>query len=273
MLTTVSPIQDIVPKITTKEGIRGVGINVKSFDPTNTSKYYRYEYEETYKIIAPKWNAQKAVLIPSFPEDYFEMVNRTTEAKTCYSTEKSNSILLHNTNDLSEDRVDYQVRFISDKNYIISHRYSIIVDQYVQNLAAFTFYKTLKDISGSGSILSQNQPGFFFGNIKCEDNPTEKVIGFFDVSSKSTQRIYFNYADLFPNEPLPPYYIPCPETSFKYCFNSGDPECNGYQVNSNILSNTALVYLLNTPNVVMVDTPCGDCTSFSSNVKPSFWID
>jgi len=76
------------------------------------------------------------------------------------------------------------------------NRYSIFVKQYVQNFAAHTFYQTLKDISGSESILSQTQPGFFAGNIKSDDNPNEKVIGFFDVSSVSNKRIFFNFSDL-----------------------------------------------------------------------------
>ena len=33
----------------------GIFIYVDSFDPSGESKYYRYEYEETYKIIAPYW--------------------------------------------------------------------------------------------------------------------------------------------------------------------------------------------------------------------------
>jgi hypothetical protein len=56
----------------------------------------------------------------------------------------------------------------------------------------------LKELSGSDGILSQNQPGFFFGNIKSVENPNEKVIGYFEVSSVSSQRIFFNYEDVFP---------------------------------------------------------------------------
>lgn len=62
-LTTVSQITEIVPTAVTKdkEGL-GVQINVNSYDPTRTSKYYRYEYEETYKIVAPKWSSERAIV-------------------------------------------------------------------------------------------------------------------------------------------------------------------------------------------------------------------
>jgi hypothetical protein len=72
--------------------------------------------------------------------------------------ENSNEIIQTSTVGLSEDRVNFPVR-ISNKNPIIMHRYSILVRQYVQTLAAHTFYKTLKQLSGM-AVSCRNQPGF-----------------------------------------------------------------------------------------------------------------
>ncbi|MCD0468245.1 DUF4249 domain-containing protein [Flavobacterium sp. JAS] len=286
-LTTETKIDNITATVENVQGQRGVQINVNSYDPTNTSKYYRYEYAETYKIIAPQWYFLEAnvIAIPGNPGDpkndipaipaHAEIVvtPRVKEAKTCFSTKKSEDIILNNTNSSIEDRVHFPVRFISDQNYIISHRYSIFVKQYVQNLAAHTYYKTLRDLSTSGNILSPKQPGFFYGNIKSVENPTEKIIGFFEVSAVSSERIYFNYSDLFPKEPLPPYYeTDCEPEMFENC--DGPPPCKG----------VALLSLLGTRSRVMsswnylstfflVKAPCGDCTSFSSNIVPPFWVD
>src|SRR5690606_8200550 len=57
-LTTSSPITNVTatPEIVGNE--KGVQIRVSSFDPTGTSKYYRYSFDETYKIVAPKWSPQ-----------------------------------------------------------------------------------------------------------------------------------------------------------------------------------------------------------------------
>ena len=187
-------------------------------------------------------------------------------------------IILTSTNALSEDRVNFPVRFISNQNYIIMHRYSILVRQYIQNLEAYTFYKTLKDLSGTENILSQNQPGFFNGNLKSLDNPNEKVIGFFEVSSVSSKRIFFNYEDLFPNEPKPPYIDECEIRNWVLCFDSTNPDCKGFQLLSSIETNQLLYFdhYLYTNGIYkvykMVPPPCGDCTSFSSNLIPSFWI-
>ena len=277
-LTPVNEMQSVLPIVETINKKRGVAIVVSSFDPNNTSKYYRYEYEETYKIIAPNWDDEKTILAPYEPGDLHQgilIIPRVGETQTCYSTKISDEIILTTTNGLSEDRIDYVLRFLDSDNPIISHRYSILVRQYIQNLASFTYYKTLKELSSSESILSPNQPGFFYGNLKSVENPNEKIIGFFEVSSISSKRIFFNYVDLFPGEPLPPYFTDCKVREFKNCFLQSDPECRGAVLNS-IIGSNSLVYVdsdFSQTYFFMVSPPCGDCTKISSNIKPSFWID
>ncbi|MCV9926684.1 DUF4249 domain-containing protein [Flavobacterium sp. LS1R49] len=87
---------------------------------------------------------------------------------------------------LKEDCVTLPIRFISDKDYITTNRYSILVKQYVENLEAYTFHKTIKEIASSSSILSPKQPGLVNGNLKCISNADEKVIVFFDVAATSS---------------------------------------------------------------------------------------
>jgi len=282
ILTSANPIQNIEVNDINIGGERGAEIKVKAFDPTKSSKYYRYEFEETYKIIAPKWTNKTATVDPTTKQIIF--TPRTYEARTCYTTKKSNELLLHTTSNLSEDRVDFMVRFIPVTNPIIMHRYSILVNQYVQNLEAYTYYNTLKTISSSSSILSQNQPGFFSGNITCNSNPNEKVIGFFDVSTVSSQRIFFNFEDIFPNTLQPDYFFDCFDNCleadqlmcpgvYNYCFIiSPTSTCSGPLVEGilNAIPQTYLYYSGPNP-VYVVPQPCGDCTTFSSNVVPPFW--
>ena len=282
-LTKVNPIQSVEVTDETINGVRGAEIKVNAFDPTNSSKYYRYEFEETYKIIAPKTSQYIGTVAPS-PGNQLILTQRSSEEiRTCYSTEKSNEILLQTTSNSSEDRINYTVRFIPVTNPIIMHRYSILVKQYIQNLAAFTYYSTLKKLSGNQSILSQNQPGFFSGNIKCDSNINEKVIGFFDVSSISSERIFFNFVDIFPNTILPDYFFDCYETcleqdpfkcpgSYDFCFIYPNTPCQGNLVR-NILNATpqSALYFSGPNPINLVPPPCGDCTTFSSNVVPPFW--
>lgn len=281
-------IDKLESKVVTKNGELGVEITVNSSDPTNNSRYYRYEYEETYKVVAPKWYYQKAVPVffapGSVPKGKLVFEDRTEEARICFLDQKSTDLILTNTNQLSEDKVvDFPVRFISVKDPVIRSRYSILVKQYVQTLAAHTFYETLKEISSNGSILSQTQPGFFYGNIKPVDNPGEKVIGFFDVSSCSEKRLFFSFTDLFPRQAPPAYQYDCPAPipdleadsyMFTYCFNINNPDCQGNTILELLNSGQKVYFPTESPNVyILYPIECGDCTSFSSNIKPSFWID
>lgn len=287
-LTTPTPIENIQATPVTRNNVLGVEITVNSTDPTNSSKYYRYEYEETSKIIAPKWYSVEAVanIFPkgSNPKGEIVFKERTKEAKICFSSQKSNTILLTSTNNLSSDKViNFPLRFISSTDNYIRNRYSILVKQYVQNLASYTFYETLKSISSSGSLLSQTQPGFFSGNIKSVDNPGEKVIGFFDVSSYSEKRLFFNYTDIFPKEKIPEYQYYCPEESqitevlmeqyfYNYCF-ADNSVCRGNDILDLIQSGRKTYYPNKSPSFLLYPIQCGDCSTFSSNIKPSFWID
>ena len=274
-LTTINPMQEVTAAVEAKDNVNGVSIRIKSFDAAHASTYYRYEYEETYKIVTPKWRPIKAELSPT---GSLIFLTNSPDTKVCYGSKKSTDILLVNTNDLSEDRVDFLARFISDQDYIMTTRYSILVRQYIESLAAFNYYTTLKKLSGPESILSPTQPGLLLGNIQSTNNLNNKIVGYFDVTSVSTERIYFNYADLFPGKGAPPYVTDCLE----YCY--GDPEAGTSpepctHVKSPV-EDLALGYVTYFTGIdgagsfsYWVNAPCGDCTTFASNIKPTFWTD
>lgn len=276
-LNESKPIESITTTIETKNGDRGVQLRVNSFDANGNSKYYRFDYEETYKIIAPYWSENVATVIlddsPGMSTgDEIVISPRTYEARTCYSSVKSTELIGTSTIGLSEDRIqEFPIRFIKVTDPIIKHRYSINVKQYVQSLAAYTFYKTLAELSAAGeNIFSQNQPGFFYGNIKSVAAPAEKVIGFFEVSGMSEKRIFFNFEDVFPNDNPPPYFYPCEIYQYNSTvFGPGDNQ--GANLRSALFSGTGIFYSSNFPIYSLVKPECGDCTTFSSNVIPPFW--
>ena len=178
----------------------------------------------------------------------------------------------------------FPVRFIPKNNSIIAYRYSILVKQYVQNIEAYTYYKTLKDFSGSDNVLSPNQPGFIIGNIKNINNSNEKVIGFFEVTSVSSARLFFNYTDFFTDDPSPNYPKDCEvqefDTSIPFfpCSGGGLDELGyctkgSFGLRQVLLNKVSLFYKQELPFYYMVIPQCGECNRIWSNVVPSFWTD
>jgi len=256
----------------------GMTIYVDSFDPSGKSKYYRYEYTEVYKHVPPYAFNREVIVLSENPAEWrIESVNN----RVCYRTIESNSIIQTSTNNLSEDRVTkLPLLFIKDTDYKTGYRYSILVKQYVQTLKAYTYYKTLGKFSNTESVFSQVQTGFLPGNVFSENNREEKVIGFFEVTSVSSERIYFNFRDIFPrNKPLPRYFMTCtlvaPDLYTQTlggfagsplidALNSGDWV---YYADNTIDSG------VNGGPLILVETACGDCRALGSNIKPDYWID
>lgn len=269
-LTAVNPIQSLTTKVETKDKATGIAITVNSFDPTAKSKYYRYEYEETYKVETPKWSPVKA----TFNENGgIVLIPNSTDTRVCYGNKRNIELLLTDTNNLIEDRVNFMVRFIDKQDYITTSRYSILVKQYVLSLPSYNYNTTLKKMAGSGNILAPNQPGLLLGNLKSTRNPNDKIVGYFDVASVSSERIYFNHKDLFPNELPPPYIVDCQQFCYGQSENDVPEPCTHSAPFSTDLSQGLITFVSLSAYYYWVYAPCGDCTKIASNIRPTFWVD
>ncbi len=255
----------------------GVQVLVDTEDETGNAKYFRYEYEETYKITAPYPSPFDSEIINYNPSNgTYEVVLTPREPEEiCYSTEISTGISQTTTTELNENRVfRFPVRYLSKLDPKLQTRYSILVKQYVQSVEAYTFYKIVKELGSVESLLSQGQPGYVAGNMVSEVNPDEKVLGFFEASSMTSKRIYFNYQDFGLEKP--PYFIECEPLLLDYNDNTIlDNDADEREV-----IYTQLTYfdyqVLNLSQLTLyliVQPECSVCTSFSSNVRPDFWED
>ncbi len=279
VLPAKSSIDRVYPKrMIGDTGADGIGLLIDSFDLSGESVYYRFEYEETYRINPPFW-------VPKDIEGSYdaegmlslELVERPVGKRVCYNTNISNNIQQVNTSTLDEDRISALVlNFIPLDDIRIEDRYSILVRQYVQSREAFGFYELLKRFSESESLFSQVQPGFITGNIVSDTDDSEKVLGFFDVSSIAETRIFFNRADVV--EETSRYYERCITVI---------PEPRPLQTIQSFKED--LLSLLDTGTVVYLagegpDAPfgdpftfitreCGDCTANGKSAVPDFWED
>lgn len=255
-------------------GNPGVSVLISSSTSSANGNYYKYEYAETYKIIAPFWRSDD--LVPEENQEIetcdFTIELREQEERVCYNTTQSIGIILANSIGLSQGQLDdFEVRFIDLDNTIIAHRYSMLLKQFVIPEEAHSYFEKRKELSSSDNLFSQTQPGFLEGNISALESPdTERVIGMFYVSSVSKKRFYFNWSDLFP-ETEPPQ-IPCGIFAPPLFKMSGD--C---LLKESVVANTVRYWEQNDDQGMnegpydVVSRECGDCTARGSNVVPEFW--
>ncbi|MFY7669630.1 DUF4249 domain-containing protein [Tenacibaculum sp. MEBiC06402] len=261
--------------------IQELVIKANSNASSGEGKYYRYEYDETYKIKTPIWSQKKLLIISDTSPYEFELVDKTPEEDGigfCYGNQKSKKILVTETLSLSQDQViGFPIRQIPLDSYIIGIRYSILVKQYVINQNTFDFYTLLDKFSNPDDIFSQTQVGNIPSNIKSVTNPQEdKVIGFFEVSSLSTKRIFFNRDDItesvFQN-----YQI------LASCAERVNPEIEDSRGRSPLLERLRTGWIYQSPPDIPIIPPnrpyqlalkiCGDCSHLGPVNPPDFWTE
>ncbi len=305
-LPSETAIAAITPtRVINNSGLEGVAIvlDVEGNSADTGPDYYRYEYLETTKIVAPDFNpfAWDEVDYDFFCEDDdpwdVTIAVRQDPAKVCFASANSNDLILASTEELVTNSLEgFEVRFLSKENYYIAHRYSILVKQYHLDAEAASFYQTLSDFSNNESVFSNVQTGLIEGNINAE-NTDDLVLGYFELSSYSEKRMFFNYTDLFPDEELPPYVINCEFASEPPLYPEG---FHATEIDGKIVidgtSNSPLIdgilagligYHDTNENYQVLDADgepdrapfvvkplgCVDCREFGSNVAPEFWIE
>lgn len=258
-----------------KDSLDGIAIYTKSQGNSENTGFYKFEYEETFKIIAPFWYGYDLKASDEVKDSVY-VVPRSREERYCYKTIKSTDIIIKNTNEFNQDNIDpFVIKFINSDDYSLRHRYSILVKQYVLSREAYVFYQILKDFSESESLFSENQPGFVSGNISSDSNPEEKVVGFFSLSEVHTTRIFFNSTDFFewydradfPYSCLPfsPSLKATP-TQDMSLWEMVKKNLVKFQIENDEIGPGQSKYYV-------VPTICGDCNVLGTNVVPEFWID
>lgn len=169
----------------------GVAINLDTEDPTNQTKYYRWEYSETWRYEAAF--SSEFVLIDG------RAVARSErdQIKVCYATEPSSKIITGSTANFNNDKlVDQEIAFIPFLSPKIQHRYSILVRQFSLSKEGHDYWQQLSINTQSLGGLFDPQPAQLRGNITRADDADEPVIGYFDGGSVSEKRIFIDYLAL-----------------------------------------------------------------------------
>lgn len=271
------PTQVTPPIDTVDYDITATGVNIylNAHDPSNRTKYYRWDYTETY--IYESIMEDLYEFDDSAPHVRYKFRLRTPaeQVHICYDTQNANTILLRSTSDLSQSVIlktpITQIPSTSEKLY---HSYSIVVKQYALTADAFDFWNRLKKNTEQIGTIFDPQPSEIHGNMHCTSNPSEPVLGYISASTVSQKRIFIDRNQL----PLWPILPPTESCSFETLSwtNHNIPQdiTSGVWLPAGALHASFDWHALDSAfSVRAVLSSCVDCRLHNggTTVKPAFW--
>jgi hypothetical protein len=229
----------------TYKGINGCQIYLDTHDPENNCRFYRWDFAETWKLRL-----------------LFDVPNQT-----CYLSENSKDIFIESTAAFSEDRIRRRpVTYISNVTDRLRFQYSILINQYSLDEEEYNYWKKLKNMTVSVGGLHDVIPSSIASNIICVENPSEKVLGYFSVSSVSSKRIFIE--DNF--EGIIDQYASCPSDTLY----GGPDEIVGLgQIIWTLFDIPGIPFSTPRVRIFTKTKGCADCTERGTIIKPLFWID
>ena len=249
----------------------GAHIYVNSHDPTNSTRYYRWDYREDWRFHS---EYRSAYLKSGAPRQESQQIY------DCFAKDSSTNVLLASTTKLTQDIIyKAPLTMVPSTSEKIEKKYCISVRQYALTSDAYDFWQNLqKNTEKLGSIFDV-LPSQIKSNFHCVTNPNELVIGYLSVGNTSFKRTFFT-AGQFPPGYSPKYPSYC---EIDTTFVSPNPKIpsevtsteNYNKPNSPYVPIMALYPI---PDIFGVPyaytfstTLCVDCTIRGTTAQPLFW--
>ena len=250
----------------------GLQIILDTHDVTNNTRYYRWNYVETWQFHSKYASA--------YVSNGDSVIARTADQQVyyCYNSGNSNNILLGSSAQLSQDVISAApIALVSPTSEKIEIKYSILINQYALTSDAYNFWQNIKKNTEELGSIFDAQPSEIAGNIHCTTNPDEPVIGYVSASSFTSKRIFVDNSVL-PTDWKPIYPNDCPTDSVFLEFNDGREYINQENQVFNYKKGgyseipiTAIKSDKYGRGHLGAAPVCVDCTLRGTLKKPSFW--
>jgi len=182
-----------IDSINWKQDDEGVKIFVSTHDSSGNTRYYRWDFDETWEIwsyFTAGWVyiADSNIVRPKLPHE-----DASVGWKYAFSTD----ILLGSSASLLADVItSAPIHFINDGDEKLSRRYSILVRQYAIDKAGYGFYELMKKNTESLGTIFDAQPSELKSNIVCVSDPEETVVGYVSAATTAEHRIFISNQEL-----------------------------------------------------------------------------
>ncbi len=238
----------------------GVQVYVNTHDAHNNTKYYNWQYEETWEFYSGfysnwEWDPINEIII---------LRDNPNLIYHCWQSYTSSNIIIGSSAKLSEDIIyRFPLTFIPDDSWKLQSRYSILVKQRALSKGAYEYLENMKKNSEQLGSIFDPQPSTLNGNIHCITDPQEIVLGYLYSSTMVEKRIFITRSEVGGWK----YRFFCEEFSIK---NSPDSLKQAFGGGGLIpTSEVATGPVIERYNAG--SRQCVDCTLRGTNVKPGFW--
>ena len=174
-----------------KQDDNGVQVYVNTHDGSGNTRYYRWDYDETWEIRSYYFSNFKYVNEVVSLRDAGDFVS------TCWKYNSSSNILLGSSASLQSDII-YRapLTFMGNGNEKLAVRYSILLRQYALDKSGYEFYETMKKNTESLGTIFDAQPSEMKGNIRCTSDANEIVIGYISAAVIEEKRFFISRSEL-----------------------------------------------------------------------------
>ncbi len=250
----------LIDSVSFRQNDKGVQVYVTTHDHTNNTRYYLWNYDETWEIRSYYFSYYK------YENGYTYPVDRTPaeDISRCWKYGSSQNILIGTSASYQVDSLpEAPVNFIGNGDEKLAIRYSTLIRQNALDKKGYEFYEMMKKNTENLGTIFDAQPSQIKGNIHSVSDPGEPVIGYLSASTTEEKRIFINATDLDSwrfNQFCPSYTIANDADSIRTAYESGAEVYDAVTLGIVVVS-----YLFSEP-------ACVDCTARGGSLnRPSYW--
>jgi hypothetical protein len=245
-----------------------LSVHVNTHDPERMTRYYTWDYIETYEYKAPDSSEYKLINNEAIPRTIEESVY------VCWRTEEDpTSISIGTSVRLAEDIINrHSIIQIPKGSPKLTIRYSVLVKQRALSPLEYNFLDQLRKSTETLGGIFGTEPISVLGNIRSISNKNEPVLGYFSGAEITEKRFFIEYED------MPDYFrtsrishdcvfeqtcaiFPEPGVSNLFCVSLED-----------LPDDAIVVRVLDQNYYIFTSSECGDCRAKGgTTTRPPYW--
>ena len=165
--------------------VEGVQFYLDLDAPDAENTFYKFDIIETfeYHSMFPLERYYDGTMHIIDPPDYSHMI--------CWATKQIKDIFILNTAELQETAYkQFSLHFVDNTSQRLEHLYSLLVKQYAISGDDYVYWDQVRENNIDQGGMYETQPLPAKGNLVNLTNPKQAVLGYFQVASVKTKRIF-----------------------------------------------------------------------------------